>query len=135
MKNVIVTGGCGFIGSHLSEKLIQLGYKVKIIDNLSTGRLENISKFKNKIKFYKLDIKNKNRIENLFRNIDIVFHCAALADIVPSIQNPQSYFDSNVTGTLNVVTSCVKQKVKKIVYTASSSCYGKCKKTPILWVR
>ncbi len=130
MKNVIVTGGCGFIGSHLSEKLIQLGYKVKIIDNLSTGRLENISKFKNKIKFYKLDIKNKNKIENLFRNIDIVFHCAALADIVPSIQNPQSYFDSNVTGTLNVVTSSVKHKVKKIVYTASSSCYGKCKNTP-----
>ena len=130
MKNVIVTGGCGFIGSHLSEKLIQLGYKIKIIDNLSTGRLENISKFKNKIKFYKLDIKNKNKIENLFRNIDIVFHCAALADIVPSIQNPQSYYDSNVTGTLNVVSSCVKHKVKKIVYTASSSCYGKCKNTP-----
>ena len=64
MKKVIVTGGCGFIVSHLSEKLIKMGYKVIIIDNLSTGRLENISKFKNKVKFYKFDIKNKNKIEN-----------------------------------------------------------------------
>ena len=90
MKKVIVTGGCGFIGSHLTEKLINLGYKVIVIDNLSTGRLENISNFKNKLKFYKLDIKYQNRIEHLFKDIDIVFHCAALADIVPSIQKPKS---------------------------------------------
>lgn len=130
MKRAIVTGGCGFIGSHLAEKLINLGYKVIIIDNLSTGRIENISKFKNRLKFYKLDIKNKDKIDNLFKKIDIVFHCAALADIVPSIQKPKKYYDSNVTGSLNVVSSCVKHKVKKIIYTASSSCYGISKNTP-----
>lgn len=130
MKKVIVTGGCGFIGSHLCEKLIKLKYQVTIIDNLSTGRLENISRFKNKVKFYKLDIKNKYKIEKLFKKIDIVYHCAALADIVPSIQNPQSYYDSNVTGSLNVVSSCVKNNVKRIIYTASSSCYGINKNTP-----
>ena len=130
MKRAIVTGGCGFIGSHLAEKLINLGYKVIIIDNLSTGRIENISKFKNRLKFFKLDIKNKDKIDNLFKKIDIVFHCAALADIVPSIQKPKKYYDSNVTGSLNVVSSCVKHKVKKIIYTASSSCYGISKNTP-----
>ena len=130
MKRAIVTGGCGFIGSHLAEKLINLGYKVIIIDNLSTGRIENISKFKNRLKFFKLDIKNKDKIESLFKKIDIVFHCAALADIVPSIQKPKKYYDSNVTGSLNVVSSCVKHKVKKIIYTASSSCYGISKNTP-----
>ena len=130
MKKVIVTGGCGFIGSHLTEKLINLGHKVLVIDNLSTGRIENISKFKNKLKFYKLDIKNHHKIDSLFKKIDIVFHCAALADIVPSIQNPKKYYDSNVTGSLNVVSSCVKHKVKKIIYTASSSCYGISKNIP-----
>ena len=130
MKRAIVTGGCGFIGSHLAEKLINLGYKVIIIDNLSTGRIENISKFKNRLKFFKLDIKNKDKIDSLFKKIDLVFHCAALADIVPSIQKPKKYYDSNVTGSLNVVSSCVKHKVKKIIYTASSSCYGISKNTP-----
>lgn len=130
MKRAIVTGGCGFIGSHLAEKLINLDYKVIIIDNLSTGRIENISKFKNRLKFFKLDIKNKDKIDSLFKKIDIVFHCAALADIVPSIQKPKKYYDSNVTGSLNVVSSCVKHKVKKIIYTASSSCYGISKNTP-----
>ena len=124
MKKVLVTGGCGFIGSHLSEKLIQLGYSVSIIDNLSTGRLENIKNFKNKLNFYKADIKDKKKIEKYFKNIDIVFHCAALADIVPSIQQPETYYETNVTGSLNVVSSCLKFKVKKIIYTASSSCYG-----------
>ncbi len=130
MKRAIVTGGCGFIGSHLAEKLIRLGYKVIIIDNLSTGRLENISSFRKKLKFYKLDIKKQSNIEHLFKNIDIVFHCAALADIVPSIQKPKKYYESNVTGSLNVVSSCVKNNVKKIIYTASSSCYGINKNTP-----
>ena len=124
MKKVLVTGGCGFIGSHLSEKLIQLGYSVSIIDNLSTGRLENIKNFKDKLNFYKADIKDKKKIEKYFKNIDIVFHCAALADIVPSIQQPETYYETNVTGSLNVVSSCLKFKVKKIIYTASSSCYG-----------
>ncbi len=124
MKKVLVTGGCGFIGSHLSEKLIGLGYSVSIIDNLSTGRLENIKNFKDKLNFYKVDIKDKKKIEKYFKNIDIVFHCAALADIVPSIQQPDKYYEANVTGSLNVVSSCLKYKVKKIIYTASSSCYG-----------
>ena len=130
MKRALVTGGCGFIGSHLVEKLIKLNYEVIIIDNLSTGRLENINNFKNKCKFYKVDITNIKQIDKHFKNVDVVFHCAALADIVPSIQNPENYYNSNVTGSLNVISSCIKHKVKKIIYTASSSCYGISKKIP-----
>tara|TARA_Y100000591_G_scaffold174618_1_gene150805 strand:+ start:714 stop:1694 length:981 start_codon:yes stop_codon:yes gene_type:complete len=130
MKRALVTGGCGFIGSHLVEKLIKLNYEVIIIDNLSTGRLENINNFKNKCKFYKVDITNIKQIDKHFKNVDLVFHCAALADIVPSIQNPKNYYNSNVTGSLNVISSCIKHKVKKIIYTASSSCYGISKKIP-----
>ena len=130
MKRALVTGGCGFIGSHLVEKLIKLNYEVIIIDNLSTGRLENINNFKNKCKLYKVDITNIKQIDKHFKNVDVVFHCAALADIVPSIQNPENYYNSNVTGSLNVISSCIKHKVKKIIYTASSSCYGISKKIP-----
>ena len=93
---VIVTGGAGFIGSHLVEKLINQKHKVIVIDNLSTGRLENIKKFLTKIKFIKADISKINRIKKYFKGVDRVFHLAALADIVPSIQNPNEYYDSNL---------------------------------------
>jgi UDP-glucose 4-epimerase len=124
MKNILVTGGAGFIGSHLVEKLVKIKkYKVTVIDNLSTGHMENIKPFLKKIKFIKGDI-SKSNISKYFKNIDIVFHLAALADIVPSINSPISYFDSNVRGTLNVLEASVKNKIKKLIYTASSSCYG-----------
>ena len=121
---IIVTGGAGFIGSHLAEKLSKKN-KVIIIDNLSTGRLKNIASFKNEIIFKKVDLsKNSPTWIKLFKGVDKVFHFAALADIVPSIQKPDEYFQSNVTGTLNVLEACRKFKIKKIVYAASSSCYG-----------
>ena len=121
---VLVTGGAGFIGSHLVEKLIKNKNKVIVIDNLSTGRIENIKKFLPKIKFIKADISKINQIEKYFKGVDRVFHLAALADIVPSIQNPSAYYQSNVTGTLNVLKCSELYKVKKFLYSASSSCYG-----------
>ena len=130
MKKVIVTGGCGFIGSHLSARLVNEKYKVTIIDNLSTGRLENIKLIKKKVKFLNADLNDLKKIEKHFKNIDVVFHCAALADIVPSIIKPTDYYKSNVTGTYNVLSCSLKHKVKKIIYTASSSCYGIPKKYP-----
>jgi UDP-glucose 4-epimerase len=126
----IILGGAGFIGSHLAEKLLNSNYQVKIIDNLSTGRPENINHIKKKIKFIKADISKKGKWQNEFKNTDYVFHLAALADIVPSIDNPQEYYESNVTGTLNVLQACIKFKIKKLLYSASSSCYGIPKKYP-----
>tara|TARA_A100001015_G_scaffold124071_1_gene137515 strand:+ start:2391 stop:3368 length:978 start_codon:yes stop_codon:yes gene_type:complete len=127
---IIITGGAGFIGSHLSEYLLKKGHSIIIIDNLSTGRLENIKNFKKKIKFVKADISKKGTWQKFFKDVHTVFHLAALADIVPSIQNPSKYFDSNVTGTKNIVENSIKYKVKKIIYSASSSCYGIPKKYP-----
>ena len=125
----LITGGAGFIGSHLVEKLINKKNKIIILDNLSTGRFENIKNFKN-ISFTKCDLGKKGNWEKKFKNIDCVFHIAALADIVPSINNPVKYYKSNVDGTLNVLEACKKYKVKKLIYTASSSCYGIPKKYP-----
>ena len=97
---------------------------------MSTGRFENIKKFRNKIKFLKCDISKKGKWIKEFKGKCYVFHLAALADIVPSIQNPEKYFQSNVEGTLNILEACKNAKVLKLVYTASSSCYGIPKKYP-----
>ena len=127
---LIITGGAGFIGSHLTEYLLKQGHSIVVIDNLSTGRIENIKHLKNKIKFVKADISKKGNWERLFKGVNTVIHLAALADIVPSIQNPEKYFASNVIGTKNVIENALKYKIKKIIYSASSSCYGIPKKYP-----
>ena len=127
---VIVTGGAGFIGSHLVGKLIEKKFKVIVLDNLSTGRIENLKHFMRKIKFIKCDISKKGVWMREFKNTNIVFHLAALADIVPSIENPNKYFMSNVIGTKNICNLAKKFKIKKIIYTASSSCYGVNKNYP-----
>lgn len=125
MKNCIVTGGAGFIGSNLSQKLIELGHKVTVIDNLSTGIESNLKKVKEKINFKKLDISKIKDLDQVsFQDVDWVFHLAGIADIVPSIQNPDKYFMSNVLGTLNVLQKSKSVKVKKFIYAASASCYG-----------
>ena len=122
----LITGGCGFIGSHLADLLVDLEYEVVVIDNLSVGRKENISHLleKSKFTFIKADIVDFDSIENVFKGVDWVFHLAALADIVPSIENPKKYYQSNVNGTFNVLEACRKYHIKKIIYSASSSCYG-----------
>ena len=130
MIKYIVTGGAGFIGSHLVEKLLKKNKKVIVIDNLSTGRFENIKKFKSQIKFIKADISKKGRWQKIITKNCCIFHLAALADIVPSIKFPQKYFEANVKGTLNLLEACKDKKIKKIVYAASSSCYGIPKKYP-----
>lgn len=123
---VVITGGSGFIGSHLADFLIDSDYEVVVVDNLSIGRLENISHLleHSKFTFLQADITDFDAIEIAFKNTDWVFHLAALADIVPSIENPTEYYQSNVGGTFNVIEACRKYNVKKIIYSASSSCYG-----------
>lgn len=124
--NIIVTGGCGFIGSHMVDRLLEEGHQVKVIDNCSTGRLKNLehhSSNKN-LTIYQEDINDISATASIYENTDLVFHFAALADIVPSIVMPMQYHHSNVNGTVSVLEACRNAGVKKLVYAASSSCYG-----------
>jgi len=123
---VLVTGGCGFIGSHMVDQLLREGNQVVILDNCSTGRLENLEHQKNNqsLSIHICDISEFESIEKYFEGVEKVFHIAALADIVPSIQNPQKYHRSNVDGTINVLEASRKHQVKRFIYAASSSCYG-----------
>jgi UDP-glucose 4-epimerase len=120
----IVTGGAGFIGSHLVDALVLGGHEVIVLDNLSTGRAENLSHIAHLIRIEKCDLSMAGDWRIFFKDCDWVFHLAALADIVPSIQNPEAYFKSNVDATFNVLQACQGAGIKKLVYTASSSCYG-----------
>jgi len=123
---ILVTGGCGFIGSHMVDRLLNDGHSVVVLDNCSTGRLENLShqKANESLAVHVCDIADFQTIEPYFEGVDRVFHIAALADIVPSIQEPLKYHQSNVDGTINVLEASRKHGVKHLVYAASSSCYG-----------
>ncbi len=123
-RNILVTGGAGFIGSNLVEMLLKNDANVTVIDNFSTGHKKNLDEFKDSIEIVRADISVVDSWTDSFKGCDTVFHLAALADIVPSIVNPISYYQSNVTGTLNVLEAAKINKVNKIIYSASSSCYG-----------
>jgi len=121
-----VTGGAGFIGSHLVDRLLKDGHSVTVIDNFSTGRLENLAHQQDNknLTIIKEDISDFEKIIPYFKNIEAVFHIAGLADIVPSIVNPANYYKANVSGTMSVVEASRLSQVKKFIYAASSSCYG-----------
>lgn len=127
-NKVLVTGGAGFIGSNLVDEFIRRGDEVIVIDNLSTGRKENINP---KAKFYEVDIRNLEEIKSLFSGVDYVFHLAAFAKVQPSIDDPVIANDTNSNGTLNVLLAARDAKVKKVVYSASSSIYGNQDKMPL----
>jgi len=122
----IVTGGAGFIGSHLTELLLEKGHSVLVLDNFSTGRPENLAHLKDNqnLNLVQVDISEFDKIKDYFKDIDWVFHLAALADIVPSITEPLKYHKNNVDGTVCVLEAAKQAGVKRLVYTASSSCYG-----------
>ncbi len=123
---VIVTGGAGFIGSHLVDRLLLDGHEVTVLDNFSTGRPENLKHQANekRLRLIEVDIQNRLAIQKYFKGVDWVFHLAALADIVPSIEKPEEYFRSNVNGTLAILEAVRQSGVEKFLYAASSSCYG-----------
>ena len=120
--NCLVTGGAGFIGSHLVDKLIDEGHKVLVLDDLSTGKKENINK---KADFREWDIsKNWDDIGITIENIDVIFHLAAKARVQPSIESPIEYHNANVNGTLNMLVAARDAGVKRFVFSSSSSVYG-----------
>jgi UDP-glucose 4-epimerase len=125
-RRCLVTGGAGFIGSHLAERLISDGHEVIVIDNFATGKLNDLAHLADEPRFssYQADIAEIDAIRLLFDGIDHVYHLAAMADIVPSIESPMTYHRANVDGTISVLESARAFGVKRFVYVASSSCYG-----------
>ena len=125
-----VTGGAGFIGSHLVKKLVERGNEVIVIDNLNTGKKQNIEKISKKIDFFEVDIRDFSAIEDILKNIDGIFHEAALASVQDSFRIPDEFFDVNVNGTENIFKIAKKLGIK-VVYASSSSVYGNPVSIPI----
>jgi UDP-glucose 4-epimerase len=131
MGKVVVTGGAGFIGSHLAEELSKRGYHVVILDDLSTGKIENIEQLLNKdrVEFIQGSVTDFPLLKSLFRDVDYVFHQAAIPSVPRSIEYPLASHEANLTGTLNMLLAAKDNGVKKVIYSSSSSIYGD---TPIL---
>jgi len=121
MEKIVVTGGAGFIGSHIVDALVQEGYEVHIIDNLFSGKKENVNK---KATLHIVDIRDRGKIIPIFKNVKYVFHEAAMPQVQYSIENPIETNDVNVNGLLNVLEAAKINKAKRVIFASSSSVYG-----------
>ena len=132
MPRAVVTGGAGFIGSHMVDLLVARGYSVVVIDNLATGRAENLAQHRRepRVEFHEIDMCTVTADSRLFKGADHVFHFGGIGDIVPSIERPLEYMRANVDGTLAVLEASRHAGVRKFVYAASSSCYGMATEVP-----
>lgn len=126
--NVLVTGGAGFVGSHIVDELIRKGYEVTIYDNASTGKKENINPAANIVLG---DVNNFAKLKQYCSNADFIFHLAAETNVIPSFENCREYIDTNIQGTVNVINACKKTCVQKIIYASSASVYGNAKPLPL----
>lgn len=130
MAKHAITGGAGFIGSNLARALLERGDEVIIIDNLITGREENIKGIKNRVRFLNMDINETEKLKMAFRGVDTVFHQAALPSVPRSVEEPMASHTANATGTISVLIAARDAKVRRVVYAASSSAYGDSEKLP-----
>lgn len=124
MSTFLVTGGAGFIGSHIAEALVSKGHTVSVLDNLSTGKRENLSAFENRVNFIEGDIRDTDVVAKAVRGVDYVIHQAALASVPRSIADPSTTNEVNTQGTLNLLEAAKNESVKRFVYASSSSVYG-----------
>lgn len=131
-KIAVVTGGAGFIGSHMVDRLLDAGYRVRVMDNLCSGRLQNLEHRKKDrgLAVETRDIRALAPRDPLFKGVDHVFHFAGMGDIVPSIDRPTDYLSTNAMGTVHVLEAARHAGVRKLVYAASSSCYGLAEELP-----
>ncbi len=132
-SNILVTGGAGFIGSHLVPLLLRKGYSVTVLDNLSSGKIENLNKARDNSHFTLIrgDIRDENDLHYAFRDVDVIVHLAALIDISTSVANPTQTNDVNVTGTLRVLQESTKTKMRRLIFASSTAIYGDAKTLPV----
>ncbi|HQI47814.1 MAG TPA: NAD-dependent epimerase/dehydratase family protein, partial [bacterium] len=124
MATYLVTGGAGFIGSHIVETLLQRGEKVRVLDNFSTGKRENIKPFLDKIELFEGDVRSYHIVRDAVDGSDFVLHQAALPSVPRSVKDPITSNEVNVVGTLNILDAARDAKVKRLIYASSSSIYG-----------
>jgi len=120
----LITGGAGFIGSHLARTLAQQGQQVTVLDNLSSGNLANLAPVKNQINFIQGDICNQAAIDQASQHVDFILHHAALVSVAQSMENPQKTTEINIIGTQNVLEAARRNKVKRVIFASSSAVYG-----------
>ena len=132
-SEVLVTGGAGFIGSHVVDLLVERGYGVRVLDNLSTGRLENIEGHLDgdQVSFVQGDVRDVGLVRKSVQGVDALIHLAAVTSVPFSVENPDFTFEVNVGGTLNLLSSCVKEKVGKFVFVSSCAVYGEPRFLPV----
>jgi len=132
-KSVLVTGGAGFIGSHIVDRLISSGYSVRVLDDLSTGKLSNIDVHvkSGKIDFVKGNVRNASTVKTAVKDVDASIHLAAITSVPFSVENPNDTFETNVAGTLNLLSSCAAEGVCKLVLVSSCAVYGDPESLPV----
>ncbi|MCD6376735.1 MAG: SDR family NAD(P)-dependent oxidoreductase [Caldisericaceae bacterium] len=133
MMKILVTGGAGFIGSHLVDRLVEAEHEVTVLDNLYRGRQENIQKHlqAQSIQFYQSDIRNFQEIEGHFKNLNAVFHLAAQSNVMGAVQDVDYSFYTNVVGTYNVLKACQQHNVPRLIFTSSREAYGEACYLPV----
>lgn len=123
-ETYVVTGGAGFIGSHITERLLNDGHQVRVVDNLSSGKQTNLAHLRGDLHFHQVSITDLDTLRPLFEGVDTVFHHAALASVTQSVDDPLLNHEYNVTGTLNVLLAARDAGVRRVVFAASSAAYG-----------
>ncbi|MGB2965713.1 MAG: SDR family oxidoreductase [Anaerolineales bacterium] len=124
MKKCLVTGGAGFIGSHIVERLVERGDTVRVLDNFSSGKKENLETVQDQIEIVSGDLRNETDLKKAVKGIDLIFHQAAFVSVPLSIEDPDQCFQTNVAGTINLLSAAVKAQVKRVVLASSAAVYG-----------
>ena len=121
MASCLVTGGAGFIGSHLVEKLVDAGQEVRVVDNLSTGKLENLEAVRSRITWYEADIRDLDKLHEIFAGVNYVIHLAALSSVARSLEDPALTNEVNLGGTLNVLLAARDARAERLVFASSAA--------------
>jgi UDP-glucose 4-epimerase len=130
MKSYLVTGGAGFIGSHIVERLAGEGHRVRVLDDLSSGKESNLASLRGDIELIRADIRDRSAVTEAMRDASVVFHQAALGSVPRSVADPVTTHEVNITGTLNVLLGARDAGVRRLVYASSSSVYGETAELP-----
>ncbi len=130
MAKILVTGGAGFIGSHLTTRLVEQSHQVRVLDDFSSGRRQNLEHLRERFELIEGNMCDPKTCADACRDVEFVFHQAAIPSVPKSVDDPVPSHDANINGTFNVFQAAVERKVKRVIYAASSSAYGDCEVSP-----